>query len=57
MHYFMPDYKRQSVEFLYKILSAQEKFRQGASIGKIMLPVLWDVEGMVHSELMPIGLL
>jgi hypothetical protein len=27
----------------------QKKSKQGACMGKIKLPVLWDVEGMVHS--------
>jgi hypothetical protein len=28
-------------------------FKTAVSTGKVMLTVLWDVKGMVHSEFMP----
>ncbi|GFR95606.1 histone-lysine N-methyltransferase SETMAR [Elysia marginata] len=55
VHHYVPESKRQSMEFRHKSSPSPRKFKIVASARKVMLTVFWDSEGIVHIEFLKQG--
>jgi hypothetical protein len=47
VHYYEPESKRQSMEWRHTSSSAKKKFKSASSAGKLMLSLLWYMNGPI----------
>jgi histone-lysine N-methyltransferase SETMAR len=47
VHYYEPESKRQSMEWRHTSFPAKIKFKSASSAGKLMLTLLWDMNGPI----------
>ena len=55
VHHYDPESKMQSMQYRHKNSPAPKKFKVVASARKVLLTMLWDMEGIVHIEFLEQG--
>jgi histone-lysine N-methyltransferase SETMAR len=53
LHYYDPETKQQSMQWVHKNSPPPKKFRVQASAGKLMATVFWDAKGVIHIDYVP----
>ncbi|GFO17235.1 histone-lysine N-methyltransferase SETMAR [Plakobranchus ocellatus] len=55
IHHYDPECKAQSMEYRHKTSPSPRKFKVVASARKVLFPVFWYMEGVVHIEFLERG--
>ncbi|GFR72525.1 histone-lysine N-methyltransferase SETMAR [Elysia marginata] len=55
VHHCDPECKAQSMEYRYKNSQSPRKFKVIASAKKVLFTIFWDMEGVVHMEILERG--